>query len=247
MWETILCQECGFRYSTTGSKWLRSGVGIGFCSAPTWWCIFSNQLTNRRNHGSISPRPPTQIWSALTNHPDRFHSFITGFIRFITFFCHTFTSSTPHLAFESASPFLASRLSPGEQKNLWLQHPVLHPRLSLQPFNNRTLISPTTSGGGPKDGPYHGPSPAWQGHQFQAHPNLQASPPWAVPRCHATAPLLRYQASHGHVNHHPLAPYKDGKNPNATESSEQHSNIQLFWSADWHPCRKGEQSLDPCQ
>ena len=33
--------------------------------------------------------------------------------------------------------------------------------LSSQPFSNRTLISPTTSGGGPKEGPYHGPSPAW--------------------------------------------------------------------------------------
>lgn len=32
-------------------------------------------------------------------------------------------------------------------------------------------------------------------------------PPWAVPGCHAIVFLLQYQASHGHVNHHPLAPW----------------------------------------
>ena len=33
--------------------------------------------------------------------------------------------------------------------------------LRRRPFNKRTLISPTTSGGGPKEGPYQGPSPAY--------------------------------------------------------------------------------------
>ena len=41
-----------------------------------------------------------------------------------------------------------------------LQGSIMSPTLSCRPFNKRTLISPTTSGGGPKEGPYQGPSPA---------------------------------------------------------------------------------------